>query len=77
MTTAKAILDLVRFADLKVSDGTMAKNRLILPTWKQLKKWGKSLFTREDSNLDYQTYSYRSGTPTVHLGDALGVSRDP
>lgn len=67
----------MRFADLKVTDGTMAKRRLIVPTWKQLKKWGKSLFTREDSNLDYQTYSYRSGTPTVHLDDALGVTRDP
>lgn len=77
MTTANAILDLVRFADLKVSDGTMAKKRLIVPTRKQLKKWGISLFTREDSNLDYQTYSYRSGTPTVHLGDALGVKKDP
>jgi hypothetical protein len=55
----------------------MSKKRLIVPTWKQLKKWGISLFTREDSNLDYQTYSYRSGTPTVHLGDALGVTRDP
>ncbi|KIX06506.1 uncharacterized protein Z518_04482 [Rhinocladiella mackenziei CBS 650.93] len=77
VTTAKGILDLVRFADSKVEDGTMRKKRLIVPTWKQLKKWAWALITREDGNLDYHTYSYRSGTPTVYLGNALGVERDP
>lgn len=77
ITTARGILDLVRFADSKVQDGTMKKKRLIVPTWKQLKKWARAIVTREDSNLDYQSYSYRSGTPTVYLGDALGVERDP
>jgi hypothetical protein len=70
-------LDLVRFADSKVADGTMAKKRLIVPTWKQLRKWARAVVGREDGNLDYQSYSYRSGTPTVYLGDALGVERDP
>jgi len=55
----------------------MKKKRLIRPTQKQLIKWFWALFSREDSNLDYQTYSYRSGTPTVYLGDALGVEQDP
>ncbi|KIV89174.1 hypothetical protein, variant [Exophiala mesophila] len=77
MATAKGVLNLVHFADRKVEDGTMAKKRFIHPTWKQLKKWFISLFTRDDGNLDYQTYSYRSGTPTIYLGDALGVQRDP
>ncbi|KAK7894782.1 hypothetical protein LTR67_005521 [Exophiala xenobiotica] len=76
-TTARGILDLVRFADSKVKDGTMKHKRLIVPTWKTLRKWAWALVTREDSNLDYQSYSYRSGTPTVYLGDALGVERDP
>lgn len=71
------ILDLVRFADSKVEDGTMKKKRLIIPSWKTWKKWAKAVFTREDSNLDYTSYSYRSGSPTVYLGDALGVNRDP
>ncbi|KAI1610548.1 hypothetical protein EDD36DRAFT_467609 [Exophiala viscosa] len=75
--TAQAILDLVRFADSKIEDGTMKHKRLIVPTWKVLRNWAASLVTREDSNLDYQSYSYRSGTPTVYLGDALGVERDP
>ncbi|OAL36805.1 hypothetical protein AYO20_03860 [Fonsecaea nubica] len=75
--TAMGILDLVRFADAKVADGTMRKKRLITPTGKQWKKWAWAVISREDSNLDYTTYSYRSGTPTVYLGDALGVNRDP
>ena len=71
------VLDLVRFADMKVEDGTMKKKRFIVPSWKIWKKWAIAVFTREDSNLDYTSYSYRSGSPTVYLGDALGVNRDP
>lgn len=55
----------------------MKKKRLIVPSWKQWKKWAWAVILREDSNLDYTSYSYRSGTPTVYLGDAFGVYRDP
>src|SRR6201996_29916 len=55
----------------------MKKKRLIVPSWKNWKKWAWAIILREDSNLDYTTYSYRSGTPTVYLGDAFGVHRDP
>ncbi|KIW73346.1 hypothetical protein PV04_01476 [Phialophora macrospora] len=75
--TATGILDLVRFADSKVEDGTMKKKRLIVPSWKHWKKWAWAVILREDSNLDYAAYAYRSGTPTVYLGDAFGVHRDP
>lgn len=51
--------------------------RCILPTWKQLRKWGRDAVSREDSNLDYQQYSTRSGTVTVHLNDALPANKDP
>ncbi|KAJ9607321.1 hypothetical protein H2200_008394 [Cladophialophora chaetospira] len=77
VATAVGILDLVKFADSKVEDGTMNKKRLIVPSWKQWKKWAWAFILREDSNLDYTAYAYRSGTPTVYLGDAFGVHRDP
>ncbi len=79
MTAARGILALVRFADARVADGTMSRRRLIVPTWKQLRNWARAAVGREDGNLDYQSYSYRSGTPTVYLGDALGptTKRDP
>ncbi|KAE8448506.1 hypothetical protein EG329_009387 [Mollisiaceae sp. DMI_Dod_QoI] len=76
LMAARAILDLVKFADSKVEDGTMLKNRLIVPSWKRLRKWVIATFTREDSNLDYQSYSTRSGTPTVYLHDALQPDKD-
>ena len=55
----------------------MKKKRLIVPSWKTFKKWAWAVVLREDSNLDYTAYSYRSGSPTVYLGDAFGVYRDP
>jgi hypothetical protein len=55
----------------------MSKKRLIVPPWRTWKKWAVAIFTREDSNLDYTSYSYRSGSPTIYLGDALGVTKDP
>ncbi|KUJ08768.1 uncharacterized protein LY89DRAFT_764104 [Mollisia scopiformis] len=77
LMAARAILDLVKFADSKVEDGTMAQNRLILPSWRRIKKWIIASYTREDSNLDYHSYSTRSGTPTVYLHDALQSDQDP
>ena len=77
MAAATGILDFVRFADSKVEDGSMKKNRLIFPSWKTWKKWAWAVILREDSNLDYTAYSYRSGTPTVYLGNAFGIHRDP
>ena len=76
ITTARAILDLVKYADSKVEDGTLKKKQLLLPTLKQVKKWLHASLSREDNNLDYEAYSTRSGTPTVYLGDALQVEKD-
>jgi hypothetical protein len=73
---ASGVLDLVKYADSKVEDGTMAKKRLVLPSWKQLKKWFLASLSREDGNLDYQSYSTRSGSPTVTLNDTLQTDKD-
>jgi hypothetical protein len=75
--TAQAILDLAKYAESKVDDGTMARSRLIFPTWKQLKKWARDTVSREDSNLDYQEYSTRSGTVIVRLSDIEQSKKDP
>lgn len=68
---ATGVLRLIKYADSKQDDGTMRKRRFIHPTWKQLKKWFWAILSREDSNLDYQAYSTRSGTPTVYIDDAF------
>jgi hypothetical protein len=76
LMAAQGVLNLVKYADSKVQDGTMAKKRLVYPTWKQLKKWFWASLYREDGNLDYQAYSTRSGSPTVRLDDALQAEKD-
>ena len=47
-SVAKATLELVRFAELKVNDGTMQRNRLILPKARILYKWIKSLIDGDE-----------------------------
>ena len=46
---AKETLGLVRFAELKVNDGTMKRNRFILPKARILYKWVKGLVEGDDS----------------------------
>lgn len=53
-STGLAISKLIKFADGKVEDGTMAKKRLIGPGQKRLKKWIMSI-GNEDSSLDTNT----------------------
>ena len=73
---AKGVLNLVEYADSKQADGTMRKKRFIHPTRKQMKKWFWAIISREDSNLDYQAYSTRSGSPIVYIDDAIQGERD-
>lgn len=51
-SVAKATLELVRFAELKVNDGTMQRSRFIVPPAKVLYKWIRSLIDGEDSGPD-------------------------
>jgi hypothetical protein len=46
-----AIFEMMEYAEKKVADGTMKKNRLILPGQRRLRKWILSI-GREDSSLD-------------------------
>ncbi|KAE8422475.1 hypothetical protein BDV36DRAFT_291303 [Aspergillus pseudocaelatus] len=77
LSTARRILDLVKYAHLKVDDGTMNKRRLVLPTRKEIKKWFWASFSREDRELDYYQYSRRSGTVRICLDDVLQTGIHP
>ncbi|KAF2716485.1 hypothetical protein K431DRAFT_316508 [Polychaeton citri CBS 116435] len=74
-----ALLDLVRYVDTKREDGTLAKNKLILPGSKRLYKWFKSTFqsgdlTNEDNILtDINT----TGSDLIYIGGAFTRSKDP
>jgi hypothetical protein len=76
-STGRAIINLVRFADKKVEDGTMKKNRLILPTHKRLRKWflGKS---SGDTSVDTEAPdSLEAGTNIVYMGAGFNAKKDP
>jgi hypothetical protein len=65
----KAILKMVRFADSKVDDQTMTKRRLIIPTYRRLKKFVTYIFKSVDSeNVGYD--GENTGT-TIYVGDML------
>ncbi|PVH88337.1 hypothetical protein DL98DRAFT_478193 [Cadophora sp. DSE1049] len=71
-----AVLELVRFAEAKSSDGTFDKKRIIVPKLKTVIKWVKGLVSGEDTdptaNVDQS-----AGVETVYLGDSFRASKDP
>lgn len=73
-----AIKDFVRYADSKVADGTMKKNRLILPGFKRMRKWIQRLGS-EDINADNSTPdSLESNSHSVYLGAGFNKhGKDP
>jgi hypothetical protein len=74
-SVAKATLALVRFAEQKVADGTMKKQRFVLPAAKTIRKWIQGILTGRDtsSGLD----SMMGNAETVYLGDSLKTPKDP
>lgn len=77
ISTARRILDLIKYAGSKMDDGTMGKKRLVHPTWKLIKKWFWAALSREDQELDYYQYSRRSGTVKIYLNDVIQTGTDP
>jgi hypothetical protein len=78
--TSKSILDLVRFADKKVEDGTMTKKRLILPGRKRMNKWVMGIFNSDTTQEDMGAVDAgvaTSGDYRVSLGQAYGGKKDP
>ncbi|EXJ71161.1 uncharacterized protein A1O5_06155 [Cladophialophora psammophila CBS 110553] len=76
-STAKGVLDLVVFANVKSQEATKRGSRLILPGKKRMKKWIRTMWTSTDSIAD-PTITGREGTRTiVHLGEAYKKRRDP
>ena len=77
-SVSKAILAMVRFAELKVVDGTLSKKRFIFPALKTLVKWAKGIINGDDSSPDIDTFDQLDGSaPVVQLGDSFHDPRDP
>lgn len=75
LSVCQSILKMILFADSKVQDGTMSKNRLIFPGWRQLRKLLQHAFAQEDSEPAFPD-SDATGL-YIWLGDSLTKSKDP
>ena len=76
-STAFAISQLVKFADKKVEEGKLKKNRLLVPGKRRIKKWIVSL-GKEDSNVDHESPdSLEAGNNTVYMGSGFSPQKDP
>ena len=72
-SVGKAILNAVKWADSKHTDGTMTKKRLISPTWSQFTESVLSAFSNKQ-----RTSNIEEDTPDIRMGDSLSASRrDP
>lgn len=76
-STGVAVSKLIKFADKKAEEGTMKKNRLILPGKRRLKKWIMNI-GKEDATIDTESPdSLESGANTVYLGAGFNPKKDP
>lgn len=76
-STGRAVLALVHFADKKVEDGTMKRNRLMFPTLKRLKKWVTGSLKVEDSSMEHTPDSTEAGGASIYTGDSFRAAKDP
>ncbi|KAL8808256.1 MAG: hypothetical protein Q9200_004348 [Gallowayella weberi] len=76
-STGRAVLDLVKFADRKLEQGTLRKKRLIVPGTKRVKKWISAALDVEDSSADHAPDTNESAGINIVIGDAYQKSKDP
>ncbi|KAK4043842.1 hypothetical protein C8A01DRAFT_43220 [Parachaetomium inaequale] len=75
--SGEAVQDLVDFADEKVEDGTMSKNRFIAPTAHRLRKWFLAVFSNEDSSAEQTPGVMETGANLVYFGNQYNRKKDP
>lgn len=75
--TGRAVLALVQFADRKIEDGTMKKNKLISPGLKRIKKWVTRCLNVEDAGAEHCPDSTESGGATIYSGESFRAAKDP
>lgn len=75
--TGGAVQDLVAFAEQKIEDGTMKKNRLIFPRRRRMNKWFFSIFKADDSTAEESPDVVERGMNVVFVGDGYALKKDP
>lgn len=68
---------LVAFADRTVADGTMSRNRLIVPGFRRLRKWVLAILSNEDFSAEQAPDLMESNTNIIYFGDGYNKKKDP
>ncbi|OBT64942.1 hypothetical protein VE03_05687 [Pseudogymnoascus sp. 23342-1-I1] len=78
-STGMAISNFVKFADKKVEDSTMKKNRLIVPGQRRIKKWILGLGRQDDATTASAECpdSTEAGMNNVYMGSGFNKRKDP
>ena len=76
-STGQAVIAFVQFADRKVEDGTMKKNKLITPGLKRLKKWVTASVKVEDAGVEHSPDTTESGGVNIYSGQSFQAAKDP
>lgn len=77
---AKAVMELVLYADKRKQEGAFKRSKVIFPGSKTLYKWLKSTLGREDFSHEdsFTTDMDSSGSEALYLGEAFGQKKkDP
>ena len=74
--TGRAVIDLVKSADVKTSEGVMARKRLIFPGKRRLKKWAVSASGKADASADHTPDNTETNDITIELGQAFQGAKD-
>ncbi|MCJ1310085.1 hypothetical protein MMC25_003746 [Agyrium rufum] len=73
-----SVVNLVKYADVKVESGYMKRNHIIVPGKRRLQKWFWGVFKMEDSDADHTPDHAESGASNIVIGDTLqGKRKDP
>lgn len=76
-STGQAILDLVRFADLKTEQGLTNKKRIVVPGFKRFKKWVLNVLKLEDTDMEHTPDNLEVGSSGIYAGDSFKAAKDP
>lgn len=76
-SSGRAVLALVHFADKKVEDGTMKKNKLISPGLRRIKKWVTGCLKVEDAGTEHAPDTTESGGSSIYSGESFRAAKDP
>ncbi|MCJ1317830.1 hypothetical protein MMC15_003157 [Xylographa vitiligo] len=76
-STGKAVVDLVRFADSKVTAGMMRRRKLILPGKRRLRKWIMTSLNPHEGSNDLAPDNAEAGIANVSLGASFQKRKNP